>query len=140
MSRYIKILAALFGLAALPLFTACDDGPTGPHRETLGEKDAVRVIPEWNSIAVGERLRLQAILPRLGDGGQDEAEKLKWESSNPTVAIVSDAGLVRGLEPGNVLITAEFAGYRGSAHVTIREGEQVDDRDRYLPEDERKLK
>lgn len=136
MSHYIKILAALFGLAALPLFTACDDGPTGP-RETLGE-NAVRVIPEWNSIVVGERLSLQAVLPHRGDGGQDEAEKIKWASSNPTVAIVSDAGLVRGLEPGNVLITAEFAGYRGSAHVTISEGEPFDPRERPLPEDESK--
>ncbi len=141
MSRYYKILAVLFGLAALPLFTACDDGPTGlDQRETqVGEEDAVKLIPEWNSIAVGERLRLQAILPGERDGGREVAKKLEWESSNPTIAIVSD-GVVRGLEPGNVLITAEFDGYRGSAHVTIRDQEGYEDQQRDAPEEDDQIK
>ncbi len=128
MSHYNKILA-LLGLAALPLLLACDDGPTAPGlNETPGEQEhaeqanALRVIPAWNSIAVGEWLRLRVILPGRGDEGADRVEQLEWGTSNPAVAIVND-GTVRGLKPGNVLISAEFQGYRGSAHVTVRAGE-----------------
>lgn len=141
MSRYNKILAAAVGLAALTLFMACDDGPTGlDQRETqVGEEDAVKLIPEWNFIVVGEWLRLRAILPGGRDGGGEEAEKLEWESSNPTVAIVTD-GVVRGLEPGTVLITAEFDGYRGSAHVMIRDRAQYRNHEPDIPDEDDEIK
>ncbi|MGD8698053.1 MAG: Ig-like domain-containing protein [Gemmatimonadales bacterium] len=135
MSSYNRILTALLGLAALPLFLACDEGPTGPeYRDTEWEKEeAVKLTPEWNFVAVGETVRLRATLPGHGDGvgddGLDEAEKLEWESSNPAVASV-DGGEVRGLEPGNVLITADSESYRGLARVTVR------DRERYEPEED----
>lgn len=137
MSRYNRILAALLGLAGLPLFLACDGGPTGPDYpdKTWETEDAEKLIPEWNFIAVGETVRLRAILPGqrsgrgggIGDDGLDEAEKLEWESSNPAVAIVED-GEVRALAAGDALIRAESEGYRGLARVKVR------DRARYEPE------
>lgn len=141
MSRYNRIFRALIGLAVLPLFLACDAGPTGPdYPDKQGDKEEeAKLIPEWNFIAVGETVRLRAVLPGrgngIGDDGLDEAEKLEWESSDPAVAIV-DAGEVHGLQAGDVLITAEFDGYRASARVTVRDRrtDEPDDDARYKPE------
>lgn len=140
MSRFNRIFSALIGLAALPLFLACDAGPTGPDYPDRKQdrEEAAKLIPEWNFIAVGETVHLRAVLPGRGNGiddGLDEAEKLEWESSDPAVAIV-DGGEVRGLQPGNVVITAQFGGFRGSAQVTVRARSRYepDDDERYKPE------
>lgn len=132
MSRYNMILAALLGLTALPLLLACNDDPlsAGNAQEPADQEHPVQLIPEWSFIAVGETARLRMVIPGRGNDAEIEgADKLEWESSDPTVAIV-DGGEVRGLEPGSAVITAEFEGYRGSARVTVR------DRQRLEPEED----
>jgi hypothetical protein len=129
MSRYSRTLGALIGLAALPLFLACQDDPLGPSgRLEEPETTDVQVVPEWNLIEVGETVQLRALLPGArGDGD------VEWETSDPEIALV-DGGEVVGREAGQVTITAEWEGHRGMARVTVQ------DPDRMEPEDDDEIK
>ncbi len=114
MSRYSRTLGALIGLAALPLFLACQDDPLGPSgRLEEPETTDVQVVPEWNLIEVGETVQLRALLPGArGDGD------VEWETSDPEIALVD----------------AEWEGHRGMARVTVQ------DPDRMEPEDDDEIK
>jgi hypothetical protein len=57
-SRYNMTLAALLGLAPLRLVLACNVDPlsAGEVEEPLDREEPVQLLPEWNFIAVGERI------------------------------------------------------------------------------------
>jgi hypothetical protein len=130
MSRYSRILGALFGLAALPLFLACEDDPISPSRGRLPEQQtiAMRVVPEWARIEVGETVQLRGLLP-----GTQRYGKIEWETSDPTIALVND-GEVLGRAPGEATITATWDGHRGMARVAVQDGERI------APEDNEKFR
>jgi hypothetical protein len=52
-------------------------------------------------------------------GGQDVSAHATWQSSNTGIATVSPAGVVTGVAPGSVVITATFQGMSGSLNATI---------------------
>lgn len=73
------------------------------------------------TVAIGDELQLIAsILPATATN-----KNVTWESSNPTVATVSDAGVVTPLETGSTIITVttEDGGYTASCRVSVKQNE-----------------
>jgi len=52
-------------------------------------------------------------------GKQVVTSGVTWQSSNPGVASVSDAGILTAIAPGTVTITASYQGVTGSLTVTV---------------------
>ena len=52
-------------------------------------------------------------------GKQVVTSGVTWQSSNPGVASVSDAGILTAIAPGTVIITASYQGVTGSLTVTV---------------------
>lgn len=84
--------------------------------------NSVTVAPTPSTIAAGNTVQLTATL-------RDELNNVltgravNWESSDPTLASVTGAGgLVTGLKPGTVTITAASEGKSGTAQVTVTLG------------------
>lgn len=84
-----------------------DDGPSGPDEVGLEVTPLFRGVPETDTI------RLSASL-------NGEPVAVTWESSNETVATVTDDGLVTALVPGFAAITATAPNQaKRSASITV---------------------
>lgn len=126
MLHYSRLLGALIGLAALPLFLACEDDPFGPSRGRLTEQQpaATKVVPEWARIEVGETIQLRVLRPLTERNG-----KIEWATSDRTIALVNNDGEVLGRARGEVTITATWEGHWGMARVAVQDGERVEPED-----------
>ena len=79
---------------------------------------SVVVSPAADTIAPGDTLRLVA--EALDANGHRIADaSFAWSSTDPSVAQVDDAGLVRGRSEGMTTITATTGSVRGTALITI---------------------
>ncbi|MEW5931108.1 MAG: Ig-like domain-containing protein [Gemmatimonadota bacterium] len=108
--RRLALPPLLVGLM-LPLLGGCDD-PAGP------DVAEVRVAAPAAAVRVGRDLQLTAEV--VGAGGElREAARLRWSSSDPSVATVTPAGLVRGVKPGRAGITATAGGKSGTVEVRV---------------------
>ena len=106
------ILALL--TASTLLGTACSDGATEPP-----QFDKVVVAPATVTLLVGTEENLGASA-RDGSGRAMPGHTFEWTSSDETIATV-EGGLVTGVAPGSVTITATGEGKSGSATVTVEE-------------------
>jgi parallel beta-helix repeat protein len=106
-------------VAALACATvACDSlAPTGP----MGEVAAVAVDPPSVTLAVGGTTRLTAV-PKDRDGNSLTSTGVKWTSSDTSIALVSDSGVVTARKPGQSSIQAKAGGTDGSAVVVVSQG------------------
>ena len=91
--------------------------------ETIGPVSSaavasVLVSPAAGDLAVGETMQLTATL-KDSAGNPLTGPPVTWESSDITVATVSNAGLVTGVAPGAATITAASEGTDGSAAVAV---------------------
>jgi uncharacterized protein YjdB len=82
------------------------------------EVAAVIVSRQSTSLVTGQT---QQLLATLKDSNGDVLSGLTitWSSSNPSVATVSDTGLVTGIAPGSATITAKVDGKTGTALITV---------------------
>lgn len=75
------------------------------------------------SVAEGTAIALTATATLADGTTQDITSSVLWTSSNPTVAIMSDApgsfGHAAGVAPGTVTVIAAFAGQVGVASLTV---------------------
>ena len=79
---------------------------------------SVAVTPATGSVQVGQTLRLAAFpLDRAGNPLQ--GRPVSWTSSNRDVATVGENGEVRGIGPGEAIITATSEGRSGSATISV---------------------
>jgi uncharacterized protein YjdB len=78
----------------------------------------VRVSPTTSNMFVGGSVTLSAEVRDAG-GAILTDYPVTWASATPAIASVNQRGIVRGLLPGNVLITATAAGLIGTAVVTV---------------------
>lgn len=82
----------------------------------------VRVTPETDTLAVGDRLRLSAVALDA-NGHEVEDTDYVWSTSNPTAVTVDDTGLVTAVGPGTGDIRARAtragANYVGTATITV---------------------
>ncbi|MDP9349224.1 MAG: Ig-like domain-containing protein [Gemmatimonadota bacterium] len=101
-----------FALAAslLVSLAGCDD-PTGVAVAS------VEVTAPSSVLTAGRSLQLT---PTVRDaGGAVRSGRVSWLSSDPLLAVVDSTGLVRGLNPGRVRITATSGGKTGEVELTI---------------------
>jgi uncharacterized protein YjdB len=60
------------------------------------------------------------------DNGFRVEEGVSWESSHPTIASVSSAGIVTGNAVGTATITATFRGVTGARGVSVEAQNHMD--------------
>lgn len=108
--RHTVLLLSLMTLCAL-LFGCCEDeDPVIPVQSVEVNSDgAVR------QIALGETLKLSVTITP----SNATADVITWTSSDPTIATVSDTGVVTALKPGEVTITVTVGGKSSSFTLTI---------------------
>jgi probable HAF family extracellular repeat protein len=79
---------------------------------------AIQVVSPGTEIVVGDTLRLSAALTDQR-GGVLVGRAVTWSSSDTTRARVSSSGLVTGIAPGEVTITAASGGTNGAASLAV---------------------
>lgn len=102
------------------LITATSEGKSGSTSVSVSvvPVSAVTVVLGAPSIAVGETTLASATL-QDASGNVLAGRSVSWTSSNPGVATVSAAGLVRGVAAGSATITATSEGKAGGASVSV---------------------
>lgn len=79
----------------------------------------VRVAPPVSVVEVGQQVTLRATASDDA-GGVVSGLPTAWRSSNPLVATVSADGVLTGVAPGSVTVTATIDGVSNVAAVTVR--------------------
>lgn len=106
------------GLASCAWLASCKDSsaPSGPP---AGVTAVVEVSPATVTLtARGSTQQLSATV-RDARGATLSGKVVSWSSSAPTVAGVSEAGLVTALSAGTATVTASVDGKSGQAAVTV---------------------
>lgn len=109
-----------FSAAVVLLGVACggggsDGSPTGPPAPEAVASVTVNSLPA--TIAVGATVQLTATVTGAS-GNALSGRAISWSSSSPSVASISEAGLVTAFAAGTATITATSEGKSGSAATT----------------------
>ncbi len=113
-----KILEALLlGLFALTL-VSCGGGSDGGSSSTA-PVTSVSVKPSALTLVLGQTQQLTA-QPRDAAGRPLAGRAVTWNSSEPTVATVSESGLITAVAEGLVTISATSESIVGSAAASVR--------------------
>lgn len=112
LARNVSTFRTLVLGAALATITACGGG------DDPISVSAVTVTPATASVAIGATTQLAAATLD-GNGTVITGRAVTWSTSNASLATVS-GGLVTGVAPGNVTITATSEGKTGSAVITVQ--------------------
>ena len=88
--------------------------PTTQQTSSVPKKETIKVSAKDNktTLEMEEEVQLSA---KVGDAA---VEGVTWESADATIASVSNAGLVKGLKKGEVVISAKKDGYNAGS-ITI---------------------
>jgi len=121
MTRRFLLLAACAAVA-------CGESPTTPRVDPGPDPDpvvaSVTVTSDVGAVfAVGGSTLLST--QAADASGTAVPTTLTWASSDPTVAAVSTAGLVTGIAPGSVNITASAGSVSGAFAVTVADADLV---------------
>lgn len=79
---------------------------------------SISLLPTVDTILIGESLQL---VPTMRDANNNvvTGRTITWTSSNPTIATVSNSGLVSGIGDGNVTVTASVDTRSASANIRV---------------------
>ena len=102
--------------------TATSEGKSGTATITVTPIPvaSVAVSPNAPNVTVGQTVQLSVTIQ--GANNQPlTGRAVTWSSGAPSVASVSQAGVVSGLAPGTAIIFANVEGVVGSATVTVRQ-------------------
>ena len=128
---YIALLLALPFACTKPSVPNTDD-----KNQKQEENQEQKQDPVLNSITLSlSTLELKVedtkVLTVTVDPADFSTNSLKWSSSNPSVASVTQNGLVKAVAVGNAVITASLAGKEASCTVTVtaKEVEQPEEWD-----------
>lgn len=110
-----------FALATFILGAGCDGevtpiedaGPDGPVVVDL------EVSPLTLNLALGETGQMTARLVYSDNSREDATDDVRWTSSDDRVAAIDDTGLVTGVAPGMVEITAATGVLTASANAVV---------------------
>ena len=89
-------------------------------RALAGPVASIEVSPSSAKLVAGQRLR--ATGRAFSAAGDKRTDRVVWKSSNPTVATVSDAGLIAAVKSGSALITASAGAVSSKIAVTVASG------------------
>src|SRR5688572_23932617 len=100
---------------AMLLFAACNEVDTLGPSSTV---ESVAVVPGVFSLVAGDTIQLTTIA--RGDVGNPlTSRSVAWQSSAPSVASISEGGVVTGIAIGVAIISATIEGKSGTATVTV---------------------
>ena len=111
MLKRIFRLCFLFSLVGL--FAACEKG-----EEPDVPVSSVSVSQPSAELIIGQTLQLSATVSPYDATNKE----VVWASANPSVATVSNGGLVTAVAEGSTDITASAGGKKASCKVTVRKG------------------
>jgi uncharacterized protein YjdB len=106
--------------AGVATITATSEGKNGTASVSISNVavGTVTVQPQGPSIVQGAKVQLSATV--LDVNGTVVTDRVvTWSSSNTTQAVVSSTGIVTGVSPGTVIITATSEGKSGTTTVTV---------------------
>ncbi len=100
--------------------TATSDGRNGSATVMVTSIPVanVTVSPSSGAVEVGSTLQLAAT-SRDANGTPLTGRTVTWQSSNTSLAVVSDSGLVTGVSPGNVGIIATVENRAAEARIAV---------------------
>jgi uncharacterized protein YjdB len=100
--------------------TATTEGKSGTAAVTISKfaVGSVSVQPSTNTVVQNASVQLTAVVRDVA-GTLAPDRVVAWSSSNTAVATVSASGIVTGVTPGNVTITATSEGQSGTAAVNV---------------------
>src|SRR5262249_17519658 len=100
--------------------TATSEGKSGTAAVTISSLavGSVTVQPQGPSVVLGANLQLSATV-RDASGNILTDRVVTWSSGNTALASVSATGIVTGVAPGSVTITATSEGKSGTTSVTV---------------------
>jgi len=100
--------------------TASSEGKSGTASVTISNVavGSVTVQPQGPSIVQGANIQLSATV-RDVNGNVVTDRLVTWSSSSTTQAVVSSTGIVTGVAPGTVIITATCEGKSGTTTVIV---------------------
>lgn len=100
--------------------TATSEGKSGTAAVTISNVavGSVTVQPQGPSVVQGANIQLSAVV-RDVNGNVVTDRAVTWSSSSTTQAVVSPTGVVTGVAPGTVIITATSEGKSGTTSVTV---------------------
>lgn len=109
----------LAALAAASVLVSCGGGDAGPTAPPVTVASVlISGAPAENVLITGATVQLSA-QPRDA-GGANLSRPVTWQSSNTALATVSSTGLVTGVAPGAVTITANSDGVNGFQVLSVR--------------------
>lgn len=96
-------------------------GPAEKQKPAEADRNvqAVVIDPSVDTLAVGERVQLQATA-HTSSGAVVPNRSYTWSSSNDAIASVGRAGLVTAHAPGEVVVAANTGGVVGTAEIVVR--------------------
>lgn len=98
-------------------------GASGTTTITARALSAISITPASPAISVGSTIQLVATGTFSDSSTQDLTNSVKWETSNPTIATISDAagtkGVVTAVSPGSATVKATIGGVSISATLTV---------------------
>ena len=109
--RTLINVAFVLAIAMATMATLCS--PASPSPEELV------IRPGRTLIKVGETTQWTAE-SRAGRTREDVTTRSQWSSSDPSVAQVSQTGLVTGVTPGDAVIIVSFEGQTGLAGIVVQ--------------------
>lgn len=77
------------------------------------KKPSIKIVPKKLTLQKGSTQALQAVV-------KGPSKKVKWSSSNNSVATVSKKGVVKGIREGKAMITACANGVSATCRVTVK--------------------
>jgi glucose/arabinose dehydrogenase len=103
------------------LVPGCDEGSDLQQPDPTPVAELAVTAPA-TTIGVGQTIQLTATA-RDAEGNVLEDRAFDWASSEPSIATVSETGLVTGLAPGEAVISATAEGITGSLAITVSTSE-----------------
>jgi len=111
--RLAHLLALPLALAVPVVFQACTS-----QEVVAVVVEQIVVQPTSATVTLGDSLRLTAVV--RDDRGVDLGGSIAvWASSGEAIAVVDSAGMVRGLRPGTVEISASHGSVADTARITV---------------------
>lgn len=111
--RLAHLLALPLAVAVPAAFQACTS-----QEVVAVVVEQIVVQPTSATVTLGDSLRLTAVV--RDDRGVDLGGSIAvWASSGETIAVVDSAGMVRGLRPGTVEISASHGSVADTARITV---------------------
>ncbi|MGD2120427.1 MAG: Ig-like domain-containing protein [Gemmatimonadota bacterium] len=108
MFRHAYYLGALLMLSTAPILLACDDSSSILGSDQVGIDQMA--MPDSVTLEVGQALLFKVPGTNPHERKRSDQE-VRWSSSDPQVATVSDRGVVQALAEGTALITADCGTY-----------------------------